>query len=54
MAWYIFRLNEEKDWVKMKKVCETKEEACEYVYSHNYQYAMVSTTPELYQHKENS
>ena len=50
--WYIFRLNEDKDWVKMKKVCKTKKEAVDYACSHNYQHAMISNTPTLYR-KEN-
>lgn len=45
---YIFRLNDEKEWVKIKKTCETLEEAKKYVLDHKYQYSMISTNKELY------
>lgn len=45
--YYIFRLNDEKEWVKIKKQCETLEEAKQYVLAHKYQYSMIFTEPEL-------
>ena len=45
--YYIFRLNDEKEWVKIKKQCDTLEEAKQYVLTHKYQYSMIFTEPEL-------
>lgn len=52
MSWYIFRLNEDKEWVKMRKVCETKEEAQKYVLDHKYEYSIIFNRPELYHEGE--
>lgn len=48
MSWYIFHLNDDKEWVKVRKTCETKEEAQKYVLSKRYEYSMISNQPEIY------
>ena len=48
MPWYIFHLNEDKEWVKVKKTCETKEEAKNYALKKKYEYSMISNRPEIY------
>ena len=46
--WYIFKLNDEKEWIRIKKTCDTLEEAKRYVLDHKYQYSMISSNKELY------
>ena len=46
--WYIYKLNDDKDWVKMKKTCETLEEAKEYAAKQKSIYTMVSNKDTLY------
>ena len=46
-GWYLFRLNEEKDWVKVRKSFKSKDEALNYALDHKYDFSMVSNSPEL-------
>ena len=46
--WHMFHLNDDKDWVKVRKVFSSIEEAKEYAFKHNYEYAQIQDKPELY------
>ena len=50
--WYIFKRNEDMDYVRLRKTFDSKKEACDYAADHNYQFAMISNTPDLYREGE--
>lgn len=50
--WYIFKRNEDQEYVKLRRVFDSKREAEDYAADHNYQFSMISSSPTLYVHKE--
>ena len=50
--WYIFKRNEDQEYVKLRKTFDSKREAEDYAADHNYQFGMISNSPNLYVHKE--
>lgn len=50
--WYVFKRNEDQEYVKMKKTFSSRKEAVDYAANHNYLNSMISNNPELYMSKE--
>lgn len=50
--WYIFKRNDDQEYVKLRKTFESRREAYNYAIDHNYQNAMISNNAELYMNKE--
>ena len=46
--WYLFHLNEDKDWVRARKVFTSIKEAQDYSFKHKYDYTIIQNQPALY------
>ena len=51
--WYIYKLNDDHDWVKIKKTCETLDEAKAYALKQKAECTMISNKDTLYRRDNN-